>query len=90
MQQWGWYAAYRHLWNDRLRSNLVASAATESLPAGTPGTTNKSTQSLHANLIVTPVVNADLGVEYIYARRETEDGLKGHLNRFQASAKYAF
>jgi hypothetical protein len=35
-------------------------------------------------------VNSDLGVEYIYADRKTEDGLKGRLNRLQASAKYAF
>ena len=27
---------------------------------------------------------------YIYADRKTEDGLKGRLNRLQASAKYAF
>jgi hypothetical protein len=89
-RQWSWYAAYRHFWTDRLRSNLILSGASESLPAGTPGTTNKSTQSLHANLIFSPVTNTDFGVEYIYANRETEDGLKGHLNRIQASGKYAF
>jgi hypothetical protein len=33
---------------------------------------------------------AVVGVEYIYANREIEDGLKGHLNRLQASAKYTF
>lgn len=89
-RQWGFYAAYRHFWTDRLRSNLIVSEASESNPAGTPGTTNKSTQSLHANLIFSPVANTDFGVEYIYANRKTEDGLKGHLNRVQASAKYAF
>jgi len=31
-----------------------------------------------------------LGIEYIYANRETEDGQRGHLNRLQASAKYTF
>jgi hypothetical protein len=36
------------------------------------------------------VANSDLGIEYIYADRKTEDGLKGHLNRLQAAAKYAF
>lgn len=30
------------------------------------------------------------GVEYVYADRETEDGQTEHLNRLQASAKYAF
>jgi hypothetical protein len=68
----------------------VLSTASESNPAGAPDNTNKSTASAHANLIWSPVTNADLGVEYIYADRKTEDGLKGHLNRLQASAKYAF
>jgi len=36
------------------------------------------------------VANTDVGLEYIYANRQTEDGLKGHLKRIQASAKYTF
>jgi hypothetical protein len=89
-RQWGWYAAYRHFWTDRLRSNLILSSAGESNPAGTPANTNKSTASAHVNLIWNPVANADMGIEFIYANRETEDGLRGHLNRLQASAKYSF
>ena len=89
-KQWGWYAAYRHFWIDQLRSNVVLSGASENNPAGSPASTNKSTRSAHANLIWSPVPNTDLGMEYIYGFRETEDGLKGHLNRVQASAKYTF
>jgi len=89
-KQWGWFAAYRHYWFDQLRSNLVLSTAGENNPAGALASTNKSTRSAHVNLIWSPVANSDLGLEYIYADRETEDGLKGHLNRLQASAKYAF
>jgi DcaP outer membrane protein len=89
-KQWGWFAAYRHFWIDRLRSNVVLSAASENNPAGSPASTNKSTRSAHVNLIWSPVSSTDLGVEYIYGFRETEDGLKGHLNRLQASAKYTF
>ena len=89
-KQWGWFASYRHYWFDQLRSNLVLSTAGENNPAGAPAPTNKSTRSAHINLIWSPVANSDLGLEYIYADRETEDGLKGHLNRLQASAKYAF
>jgi DcaP outer membrane protein len=89
-KQWGWFAAYRHYWFDQLRSNLVLSTAGENNPAGAPASTNKSTRSAHVNLIWSPVANSDLGFEYIHADRETEDGLKGHLNRLQASAKYAF
>ena len=89
-KQFAWFAAYRHYWFDQLRSNLVLSSAQENNPTGAPAQTNKSTHSAHVNLIWSPVTNSDLGIEYIFADRETEDGLKGHLNRFQASAKYAF
>ena len=89
-KQWGWFAAYRHFWNDRLRSNIVLSTASENNPSGAPASTNKSTRSAHVNLIWSPVANTDLGMEYIYGFRETEDGQKGHLNRLQASAKYSF
>jgi len=37
-----------------------------------------------------PTRDTDVEVEYMYGCRETEDGLKEHLNRLQASAKYAF
>jgi hypothetical protein len=89
-RQWASFGAYRHYWSDQLRSSLVLSSADENNPAGTPANTNKSTRSAHVNLIWSPVASSDLGVEYIYADRETEDGLKGHLKRVQASAKYAF
>lgn len=89
-RQRAWFAAYRHYWSDQLRSSLVLSSADENNPAGAPANTNKSTHSAHINLIWSPVANSDLGVEYIYADRKTEDGLSGHLNRLQASAKYSF
>src|SRR5437660_11824607 len=89
-KQWGWYVAYRHFWLDQLRPNVVLSGASENNPAGSPASTNKSTQSAHVNLIWSPVANTDLGIEYIFGFRETEDGLQGHLNRLQASAKYTF
>ena len=89
-RQWAWYAGYRHFWMQNLRSNLVLSSARQRNPLGTPGSANRSTRSAHVNLIWSPVANTDLGVEYILADRETEDGLRGRLSRFQASAKYAF
>jgi hypothetical protein len=85
-----WYAAYRHFWSERWRSNVVLAQASERNPAGTAGSTNKSTRSAHANLIFSPVTGTDLGVELIGADRETEDGQRGRLRRVQLSAKYAF
>jgi hypothetical protein len=88
--QWTVFAGYRHYWTDRLRSSLVLSMAHENNPAAAPANTNRSARSAHVNLIWSPVDHADVGVEYLYADRETEDGQKGHLDRLQASAKYAF
>jgi len=89
-QQWVAYGAYRHFWSETLRSSLVLSVGGERNPDAAPGDTNKATHSAHLNLIWSPVPRSDLGIEYIFADRETEDGQKGHLNRLQASAKYAF
>jgi hypothetical protein len=88
--QWTIFAGYRHYWTDRLRSSLVLSMAHANNPASAPANTNRGARSAHVNLIWSPVDHADVGVEYIYADRETEDGQTGHLNRLQASAKYAF
>ena len=89
-QQLGWYAAYRHVWSDAWRSNVVLSSASERNPTGTAAGINRSTQSAHLNLIWTPVARTDLGVELIHANRETEDGQRGHLDRGQLSAKVGF
>jgi hypothetical protein len=89
-QQWGVFGAYRHFWSDTLRSSLVLSMAHESNPANAPGNTNRETRSAHVNLIWSPVANSDVGVEYIRADRQTQDGLRGHVNRLQASAKFTF
>jgi len=68
----------------------VLAASRADLPGGTFGTNNQKDYSLHANLIWTPWKNVDVGIEYIYAKREIENGQDGDLNRVQASAKYSF
>jgi hypothetical protein len=88
--QWTVFAGYRHFWSERLRSSLVLSMAHASNPASAPANTKRSTRSAHVNLIWNPVARTDVGLEYIYADRETEDGQAGRLDRLQASAKYAF
>ena len=59
-------------------------------PVGTAANTNKSSESAHLNLIWSSVARANLGLEYICARREIQDGSTGNLNRLQASAQYSF
>ncbi|ABI57841.1 DcaP family trimeric outer membrane transporter [Alkalilimnicola ehrlichii MLHE-1] len=92
---WGGYVSYRHWWNQTLRSSLVYSLAKADNPSSAPETANEQIQSVHLNLIYTPVQNVDVGVEYIWAEREIEgeDAYgedSGELNRVQVSAKYSF
>ncbi len=86
----GGYIAYRHFWTPRVRSTLSLSALRADFPSGSPGTLTREIQSVHLNLIWSPVRNVNVGVEYIYASREIENRQDGDLNRVQFSAQYSF
>lgn len=90
--QWGGFLAYRHFWIDNLRSNLVYSygEADNDMSVVLNPDVNKEFQSVHANLIWSPVPQVDLGIEYLYGYREVESGDNGELNRIQFSATYNF
>lgn len=82
---------YQHWWSPRWRSNVAASVAfadldRRRLPAGV----TEWVESYHANLLWSPVLQASLGLEYIYARRELLGGASGDLHRLQFSALYNF
>lgn len=55
----------------------------------TGGVTDESWNAF-ANLIYSPVPPLDLGIEFMYANRELEDGESGNLQNVQVSAKYSF
>jgi len=84
------YAAYRHYWTPTLRSSLVVAESRANNPGGTFGGINRGARSEHLNLIWSPLASVNLGVEFINARRVTEDRNSGSLNRVQASAQYLF
>ena len=88
--QWLAFAAWRHYWTPTLRSTLALSGLHASNPAGTAASVNRSAQSAHLNVIWSPLPQTNLGLELLAARRETEDGQSGRLNRLQASAQYTF
>jgi len=89
--QWGGFLAYRHYWIDNLRSNLVYSyGAADNDLSIVDNSANKEFQSVHANLIWSPVPAVDLGIEYLHGYREIESGADGDLNRIQFSATYNF
>lgn len=92
IEAWGGYASYRHWWNDSLRSNVMAGTVqvVDNPTFLSRATTNKEIYSAHGNLIWSVNDKVDVGAEYIYGHRETEDGSEGTLHRAQASAKYKF
>ncbi|KPF62092.1 hypothetical protein IP79_14060 [Porphyrobacter sp. AAP60] len=85
------FAAYRHVWSDRLRSNLAGSYFKADNPVAL--TTNQVTDeswNAFANLIWNPVGPLNVGVEVMYAARTLEDGRSGNLQRVQFSTQYNF
>jgi hypothetical protein len=81
--------SYRHVWNAKWRSNIsYATLEGDHDIALTGGGVTKSSQSLHVNLLHSPVTRLTLGVELAYAKRELENSLDGTMNRVQFSAKY--
>lgn len=88
--QVGGFASYRHFWTDKLRSTLAVGAVNVDNPGFVVGTVNKRFESLHLNLLWNPVPSTTLGAEYIFGRRETENGLSGTVNRLQTSVQFSF
>lgn len=91
LDQWGGFVAYRHFWLDNLRSSLVYSYAEADNDTSAVGDeVNKRFQSVHANLVWSPVSEVNLGLEYLWGQRELENDDDGELNRVQFSAQYLF
>ncbi|MEW6261328.1 MAG: DcaP family trimeric outer membrane transporter, partial [Thermodesulfobacteriota bacterium] len=95
LTQWGGFVAYRHFWMDGLRSNAVYSYGgadndMDLFNSSAAAIVNKNIQTVHFNLIWSPVPKIDLGLEYIYGYREVENGQNGELNRIQFSTQYNF
>ena len=85
------FAAYRHVWAPGWRSSLIWSAQkVDNDLAFTGSAANRSAQSLHANLIWSPVTAFDVGAELMFADREIETGASGDMTRMILFAKYGF
>lgn len=89
-ESYGAMLAYQHWWDKQWRSSLTYGFAQTDYPHYANPVLTRQVQSLHANLLWSPVSQAMLGVEYTYADRELIDGRDGILQRVQFSAKYSF
>lgn len=89
--QYGMFAAYRHLWNDRLHSSFgVSYSGADNDTVNSGFAVPEHFQSAHADIIWSPVDRMSVGAEYIWGRRKDESGDTGTLNRLQFSAKYVY
>lgn len=85
------FAAYRHFWTGKIRSTVSGSYFKADNPVilTTGGVTDES-WNVFGNIVYSPVAPLDLGIEYMYAERQLENGASGNLQKVQVSAKYKF
>jgi hypothetical protein len=90
----GGYVAYRHVWGDGWRSNLVLAASQADNPASAGPGAPDAYRSAHANLLYSPTPKLTFGGELIYAEKSIEGEINGSgsgdLLRLQFSSKLAF
>ncbi|MGI2261519.1 DcaP family trimeric outer membrane transporter [Shewanella sp. GXUN23E] len=83
------FASYRHWWNDQWRSSFTLSGfKADNDVALTGGAVNETAYSGYINLLYSPVKPLTVGMEYMYAMNERQDGVDADLNRILFSIKY--
>lgn len=90
VDSYGAMLAYQHWWSNAWRSSLVYGFEQADQPVFVDGGLTRQAQSLHGNLLWSPVRQVTIGLEYIYATRELVNGHTGALNRVQFSTRFDF
>ena len=81
---------YQHYWNPTWRSNLALGYSRTDLPAYVNQALTREVSSANINLMWSPLTEFTLGLEYLYAVRELEDGRRGDMNRILLSTRFNF
>lgn len=88
---YGGVVGYTRKWSERWRSNLIyGHVEIDNEDIASVDGANKKLQSVHINTFFSPYKNVDLGLEYVYARREIESGREGKLGRITFGGKFRF
>jgi hypothetical protein len=90
LEAYGGYGGYTHYWNAKLRSTVVAGYLGMSNKPYQPPSSFASSQYYSTNLVWNPMGALNLGVEALYGRHKTADGLSANDTRIQASVQYDF
>lgn len=86
----GGFVAYRHFWNEKLRSTASYAFSEADNPDNLVADVTKSAANSSINLMYSPTKNLTFGGEYMMAQREVESGIDGDLNRLQFTSKWVF
>lgn len=88
IEQLGARIAYRHFWNEKLRSTIGYSVLSTDNSAALTGTgVTKESSSALVNLIYQATPGLQLGAEFMHAEREIESGADGDQDRVHFVAK---
>ena len=90
LEEYGGYAGYTHYWTPKLRSTAVVDYLGMSNKPYQSPTSFTNSQYYSANLIWNPWGALNVGVEVLYGRYRTFDGLSANDTRIQMSAQYDF
>lgn len=85
------YVSWQHWWGlNQLRSNFTFGVVEVNNPGFIEDDAYQSTLRFSSNLIWSPIPRIDLGAEYLWGRRENEDGENGDATQLQFAVKYRF
>ena len=84
----GWMIGATHDWNSKLSSNFTFAESHFRNTSGQPLTDINNLTYLAANVIWTPLERFEVGVEYLYGKRENISGQSGPANRLQFAVFY--
>ncbi|MCB1755548.1 MAG: porin [Gammaproteobacteria bacterium] len=86
----GGHIGFKHYWSPTLRSSIDYSTLKMTHPDGASELLDEKYQASHVNLIWAVAPKAQLGIEYLWANRDTVAGESGSLNRIVLNGKYLF
>ena len=84
------YLSMQHWWSSTSRSNLTLGYVELDNPGFVEGDAYKRTIRASTNLFWTPTPRIDIGVEFLWGRRENENGEQGDASQLQMAARYRF
>ncbi|TDI29721.1 MAG: hypothetical protein E2P03_09815 [Acidobacteria bacterium] len=90
LQALGMYVAYNHWWSDRFRSTFVYSKVYVDNLDIQQNDAYKTTDRFTGNLLFSPILRVDLGLELLWGRKETKDGQSGKATQIQFGWIYRY